>query len=312
MICHREWSKQQEAGNEFVELASHSPARLFVILQIFADESGTHHPQGDKPGSEVPVIAGYMGWLDDWKTFCPAWKTVLKRYDVPNFHAKDFERRWKHPYDLWSDHKAECFKYALAEIAGRQIPLGGGYDIQEHHRIFPNDKTYPYIYPIQQFFKDLIETLNEHGLTKEKIAITFDTNTGKKWQSAITDTVETCKKAGVKIIEHGYGDDEVILPLQAADMYSYRARELHFEKQKRQAEIRNQTRRIVNVKVDSTVYDVILNRNMRPKIGFNPTITPELSKEISELVPKHAPVRRALMEIPNNYFKIYGKRTKSK
>jgi hypothetical protein len=67
MIRHRERSKQNEDGNEFVELASTSPARLFVILQIYADESGTHHPLGEKPGSEVPVIAGYMAWLDDWK-----------------------------------------------------------------------------------------------------------------------------------------------------------------------------------------------------------------------------------------------------
>jgi hypothetical protein len=53
-----------------------------------------------------------------------------------------------------------------------------------------------------------------------------------------------------------------------------------------------------------TVFDVMLNRNLRPKIGFNPTITNELSKEISELTQKHSSVRRALMEIPNNYLRV--------
>jgi len=86
-----------------------------VILQVYADESGTHDPTGSQPSSQVAVVGGYMALLDDWEKFCSAWKAILKRHKAACFHANEFERR-KGPYLLWSDHKADRFKYALSPI----------------------------------------------------------------------------------------------------------------------------------------------------------------------------------------------------
>lgn len=124
---------------------------LFVILQVYADESGTHDPTGNQPSSEVAVVGGYMAWRDDWKKFCRDWQGILKQYDVPSFHAKIFNRKAK-PYRSWTDDKFNSFKYALAEIAGRNIPLGGAFHIKEQHQGGSNN--YPYASTIR-FFSEI-------------------------------------------------------------------------------------------------------------------------------------------------------------
>ena len=281
-------------------------------LILYADESGTNHPTGARPTSEVPVIAGYIGWRDEWKRFCPTWKAVLKRYDVENFHAVEFNRRKypDSPYYSWGEEKAECFIYALAEIAGKYIPVGGGYHIKEHHRENPNEGAYIYKYPMAYFFSDLATALEEFGFLNEKISIVFDSTTNKKWMAAIAEQIELLKKVGIKICGHAYGDDEDYLPLQAADLVSNRTRQRHFEKLERQIEIKKQTGKDEHVYLRPTVFDIMLSRNLHPIIGFHPKLNAEILKEVTELSQKHKSVKRALMEIPDNYFKLHGKRAK--
>ena len=293
------------AGKEFLEWVSHLQGNIFVILQIYADESGTHHPKGDQPNSEVPVIAGYMAFRDEWKKFCPAWKAVLDRYDVQIFHAKDYHRRAV-PYNAWDDVKYEHFKYALAEVAGRQVPIGGAFHIKENYKRNPNDAVYPYQYVIHNFFTDLHDALIERGYEAEKVSIIFDENSGKKWNSAIHDEIQVLRKDGIKIGEHTYGTDSALLPLQAADMSAHRSRELHF------IQLEAQARSNASVRIQPNVFDVMLNRNLRPKSGFQPVITKELTKEVAELSQKYSQVRRALMEIPNDYFGLKCKTKKKR
>ena len=314
MIRHRERSNQNGAGMTFLQWAdSLFSGNVIVSITVYADESGTHDPTGQKPGSEVPVIAGYMAFRNNWKFLCRDWKAVLDRYNAPYYHAREFENRkrnYQSPYCLWDDDKADSFKYALAEIAGRNVPISGGHNLQEHLKRNPEDESYPYKNTIQIFFTDLVDALKERQRLSEKISVVFDINTGKKWNAAINDEVNLWKKNGLKIGSPAYGDDKEILPLQAADMISHRSRILHFEKLQRQAEIHNQTGRHEDVRVTPTVFDIMLNRNLHPKTGLNPVVTDELSKEIAELVKKHSSVRRTLMEIPNNPFKLHVKRTK--
>jgi hypothetical protein len=239
------------------------------MLQIYADESGTHHPKGQAPGSEVPVVSGYMGNRDNWRKFENDWKVVLDNYKVAHFHAKEFERGKVEPYLSWSDEKRESFRYALAEIAGRFIPVGGGYHIKEHHRENPGDQDYPYRLPIAYFFIDLGNSLQEWGLSSEKISIIFDETTNKAWMAEIAGQIETMKASGLKIESHTFGDDKFYIPLQAADMLSHRTRQRHFEKLERQAATGQQ------FYLPATVYDIVLCRNLHPRIGFNPKLTPE-------------------------------------
>jgi hypothetical protein len=281
-----------------------------VNLVIYADESGTHHPKGEQPKSEVPVIAGYMGWRSNWKQFCHDWKAVLDRHSVPFFHAKEFERR-QEPYQSWSDDRAERFKYALAEIAGRNTPVGGSYHIKEHYKENPEDETYPYKFPIRYFFSDLVASLKEFGFLEQEISIVFDSTTNKKWMAAMAEEIETLKTSGIKICSHVYGDDKDYLPLQAADMLAYRSRERHFEKLQKQIETKKLTGNDKFTYLRPTIFDIVLCRNLHPPgIGFKPELNDEIKKEVSELAQKHPPVKRALREVPHNYFKLNKKQKK--
>jgi uncharacterized protein DUF3800 len=288
-----------------INFETQSKIRLMKLI-IYADESGTHDPTGQLKGSEVPVVAGYAAFRDDWKKFCRDWKTILDRYKVPYFHAFEFEDRddrktnTKSPYYLWDDTKAENFKYALAEIAGRNIPISGGYNIQEHHKRHKEDETYPYKYAFDQFFIDLGDMLVARNWTSEKISLIFDRNNDEKWDFALRKEVEWWSKNGLNLNGFTYVNKKEFphWPLQAADMLAYRSRRMTYSKLKKQAE---QNKMVFE---NPTVFDVMLNRNLRPKIGFNPTVTNELSKEISELTQKHSSVRRALLQIPNNYLRV--------
>jgi hypothetical protein len=283
-----------------------------VSIVIYADESGTHDPTGQQLGSEVPVVAGYAAFRNNWKFFCRDWKSVLDRYKIPYFHAREFENRdhrkinSKSPYYLWEDHKAESFKYDLAEIAGRHIPVGGGYHIKEHQKKYKEDETYPYKYAFEQFFIDIVDMLKERDRLAEKISIIFDRNTDEKWNIALGEVADWWIKNGLKLGDYSYGDKKEYpnWPLQAADMFAYRSRRVTSSKLKKQVE------RNAIVYENATVFDVMLNRNLHPKIGFRPTLTDELSKEASELAQKHLSVRRVLKEIPNNYFGLNEKRSK--
>ena len=76
-----------------------SSERYFVIIKVYADESGTHDKTGRQKGSQVPVIAGYLASAEYWKSFNDNWQSVLKhkKYGVDYFHNKElgFHHRQK-------------------------------------------------------------------------------------------------------------------------------------------------------------------------------------------------------------------------
>ena len=303
MILSHEWQIRNAAVQQFEEFAeSLLRGELFVNLIIYADESGTNNPTGEEPTSEVPVIAGYMGWRDEWRKFCPAWKAILDRYKISCFHAKDFFNNRSSEYLYWKHDKCESFKYALAEIAGRYIPIGGSYHIKHHYKKNPLDETYPYKYAMRFFFKDLFDSMNEWDLLGQKVSIVFHRTTNKKWIAAIAEEIDNVKKRGINICGHAYGDDKEYLPLQAADYLAYRSRQRHFEKLEGQIELQNKTGKNKHVYLRPTVLDIVLGRNLHPQIGFRPKMNDEIKTEVSEMTKKHKSVKRALLEIPNNYF----------
>lgn len=276
-------------------------------IVVYADESGTHDPTGQQKGSEVPVISGYMDYLENWTTFCNEWEAVLDRYKVPYFHFRDFDDRddrktnTKSPYYLWNDDKAEAFKYELAEIAGRHIPIGGMYNLREHKKLYKEDKTYSYTYVFFTFFRDLIEAVSTHypHLT-EKISFFFDQKKDdEKWVSALHKMAAEYRKKDGRIGELAFADkrDYPHWPLQAADMIAFRSRRLAVPRlEKKELQI-------------ATTFDIILQRNIRPNRRFRPTITPALSKEMLELSEKHPSVKRALNELTGTYFHLHSLET---
>ena len=294
------------AGQRFREWASLFSGNIFVKLVIaYLDESGTHDPRGKKKGAEVPVIAGYMAKKEEWESFCPDWKAVLDKYNAPFFHYFELidhdERQTnpKNPYYGWDDEKADAFVYELAEIAGRQIPLVGHYNLKKHKEQFKDDETYSYAYVMEIFFRDFVKKVEEHyPYLNCQIDFFLDRNSDPRWRNAFDEVSLEYQKDFPWIggISFQNKKDLPHWPLQAADMIAFRARRLasqFFDQNSRQL---------------ANVVDIMLLRNLKPNRKWRPTIPPEQFDKVFLLAEKYPAVNRALSENSALYYRLLNKR----
>jgi hypothetical protein len=105
------------------------PSRLFVIVTIYIDESGTH-------GSPVTILAGWVGRLGQWATFDPKWNRLLKRSDLSHFHSKTM-RHSGGEFKGWTIAEKQAFLAKAAKL-GKTLEFGftiilGENDYQEHY-----------------------------------------------------------------------------------------------------------------------------------------------------------------------------------
>jgi hypothetical protein len=131
----------------FREWASQFSGKYFVVIQIFADESGTHAPDGSQVGSKYPVIAGWAAKKSTWDTFCIAWNAILNKYDAPYFHGRELsaarvaaiqsrpptKELLKNPYYAakWDVKTIDAFHDKLTKVAAdkKKIPIVGSISI---------------------------------------------------------------------------------------------------------------------------------------------------------------------------------------
>jgi hypothetical protein len=95
---HKE-AARETAGFQFEDVLSNFPGRVFVFvsIEIYADESGTHDETGKRRGARVAVINGLAGWKTSWATLTRKWRQCLKRNDVDCFHASDLANSTRYP-----------------------------------------------------------------------------------------------------------------------------------------------------------------------------------------------------------------------
>ena len=100
-------------------------ADFYMMLQACADESYTEGSGG------VIAIGGWLSRPNDWKRFCPLWKSVLEKYKVTSFHFREFADKshknfTKTTYDHFNDKERDDFLYDLALVACEVgYPVGG-------------------------------------------------------------------------------------------------------------------------------------------------------------------------------------------
>jgi hypothetical protein len=305
MIASGGHAKQKtEAGREFLEWASLFSGAIFVKIVVYADESGTHSPTGSQPGSEVPVIAGYMATPSDWLTFLDDWNSVLNltKYNVDYFHHRELTYKLK-SFRGWDKNKSDNFLFDLAEIAGRQIPIGGAYNLEWHSNTKKGDKKYPYSYVFETFFDDLIEAVNEHfpSLTGD-IDLFFDQKKGDtEWESSLLSVAKKYRETKdnrIGAIAFPDKKKRPHWPLQAADLYAFEFRRLA------KAGLRTfreaSTGMIIGHGFEKQNPDLLMTILMR-NVNVGPfviTTTPKWWKEFNEFSKKFPSVMRALEEPP--------------
>jgi hypothetical protein len=66
--------------------AYHEGRHVIVAAEFFtyADESGWHQ------GAKYCLVAGFIGSPRQWKIFEKEWVSILHRFEVSDFHSKEF------------------------------------------------------------------------------------------------------------------------------------------------------------------------------------------------------------------------------
>jgi uncharacterized protein DUF3800 len=218
------------------------------MIVVYADESGTHDPEGIQAGSQYPIIAGFAARKSAWDSLIVSWGAVLKTYDVPYFHGRELsaarvaaiqhkratKELLKNPYYVggWDVNKIDSFRKSLTKIAaaGNKIPIAGAANLPVFNRIkdsIPNKD--PYKLCMVEFFKVFRrETALQWGNFKSDVSFVFDQNEKKEWVSAIHEVFGVFQKDDPRMSAPMFADKKKpqYYPLQAADLLAYRARQL--------------------------------------------------------------------------------------
>lgn len=234
----------ENAAENFRSFASLFTEKLFVQVAMYVDETGTHDPTGTEKGATVTGVSGFLAWPHDWAKFCQAWAEVLRDYNVPAFHFSEFADRihgpsrpdW--PYRDWPDEKRKEFLLRLATIAGQyaQFGLSAFFAVSDFNRIIPEwfrkNSAHPYDLCLKLFFEALLDQLAARWLPNidTDVAFFFDQTTSVDWERSVRMIyrgVKESKDADNRMGSITFADMRKQLPLQAADMLTYRMRQVN-------------------------------------------------------------------------------------
>lgn len=127
MIRHRGRTNKNDAGREFREWASLFSNGLFVMIVVYADDSGTHDEKGIQVGSREGIIGGLAAPREDWIPFCNQWQAVLTKYKVEFFHFRGCSERQNAKARIhWGKRD---FPLTATFLRSGQIPTGAAEDL---------------------------------------------------------------------------------------------------------------------------------------------------------------------------------------
>lgn len=211
------------------------------MIQAYLDETGIHE------GAGVCAIAGYFGGPGQWKKQGREWAAILKRYDVEEFHAKQFWAFDDHgnrvgPYKRWSAEKADAFLDELVltiETRPKLHPISSVVVMEAWNQLSYNQRRYltggklvngkfktsgcpskPYFLP----FHGCVVGAAGHAPIGGKAHFFLDLN--KQFKGYALDCFATMKSYDLQCRDR-IGDIDFqtgleAVQLQAADLYCYR------------------------------------------------------------------------------------------
>jgi hypothetical protein len=216
-----------------------------VNIVAYVDESGTHDPEGLELGADAVVICGVASTREDWISFDRQWRSILKKYDgVESFHFRQVHQAWlvftnrrkpssdfrKNPYRHWDENKLRKFIFELAPLAGSRLVIGGWVPTKLYHEDkmagVAGKEKHPYELCLDHLFNSTVDSIKTHKSPwkRQPISFVFDHSENKEWRDTVTDRFYFHKKQYSQFNEIGFKHKEEHMPLQAADMISYRFR----------------------------------------------------------------------------------------
>jgi hypothetical protein len=263
---------------------------LLVILRVYADESILAHS-----AAPVKTLCGFVASPEDWGRFAKNWNAVLKKYDAPYFHFREFvDRRNKYkikgnPFlnrdDLWRENFLDDLAIVLSETA---VPVGGYLDIGAAKSIDfkGNDPDEGLIY---KFYQSVFTSIDRHWPKfNGVIHFVFDEDNGSAWEAKIAKVHRHLQEESARLGTVGpslggrsFEDDKRCPPLQAADFYAFLAAQIT-ESYCKQGKTRQMKRTL----------DWIISKNSFP--GFKRIHTPLAWKKLVRKVLAHRKKMKAI------------------
>jgi hypothetical protein len=227
MIAFHERSMSKR-DSEFQEWASLFSGKLFAMLVVYADETGTH---GLKKGGKEPApgVYGFIATPQYWEGFRHTWLAALAKHNAPYFHFRELNKSERskpgNPYYGWDDDMADDFIYDMALVASEKaVPFGGNGSIKriqgENARSY--GKTYKIVF--QNFFIDFDSALKQHFPShKGNVSFFFDDNQNEEWIKILNATIKAAQKRSSSIGTYAFvkRKDDRGIPCQAADLFAY-------------------------------------------------------------------------------------------
>ena len=207
--------------SNFNEWSSLFSERLFVMLQVYADESETH----------ATSIGGFVASSEYWIKFSKQWQEILDDFKAPFFHFREFASKHQcakpnSPYYKWSESKRDKFLHDLATLMGDEaMPIGGGYAPNVGDKQTPKERWEK---SLIKLFQDLNHVLADRWPNYAgRILFVFDKGNTEEKNLAV---LKIHKQFSEKDNRYGgltFEDDKdpLHLPLQAADLCSYVSRQ---------------------------------------------------------------------------------------
>ena len=204
------------------------------MLIAYMDGSGTHD------GAHNCVVAGYWGYVNEWKRFESGWKSVLALDGVDEFHAKEFWPRINGEslgqYKNWSDDRHARFVGRLLGIIERCniIPFSCGVLGDEWKKVSPFRKAImshekmqkPVLLPLARILYRIVN----YCKPGEVMNFVFDEDRknielGLAMVERLAAIKNGMKEAKDPLYERignfGFEDSKKAYPLQAADLLAY-------------------------------------------------------------------------------------------
>jgi len=206
-----------------------SIGRVVAVFIACLDESGTHNE------SAFASIAGYVDNSNGWAEFERAWKVILDRYAVDEFHMTDFESRhgefgWRNYWFLAEADLRHPFLQDLINVIKSRMRLRAGCTIsmRDYHSVIP-ERLKPKYHSYYFLFAKCIEQLWRVSFLMlppgEQLAFVFDRKVGFEGRAdAIFSALRNHFQYSEKMGGIRFASSELFVPLQAADLLAFEYR----------------------------------------------------------------------------------------
>ena len=207
-------------------------ARLFLVLQIFIDDSG----RGVDPAF---VLAGYVGRVANWESFSDEWQKILNEKPKLNY-IKATEAIWlKGEFAGWTPADRDRRVIRLVKLIKRYAMYAVDLSIDlAAFDLILRQKRGVFKQPEGLAFSHIVTWMlgrASERKTLEKIELIFDGGVISREKHIIETYVAFMKHLPAELTSLLYKrprfeDDKEVLPIQAADLWAWHVRRQYYER----------------------------------------------------------------------------------